>query len=237
MSVRYGGKILRCRCPSPTKIGHLSFTSLPCLILRNDTHAKTSHTVEAIRIKGGRGDCWLGINQTRINAICEYFIDRGAFSRMVKNLEFRREGKCGDSKIDFVSADTLLEIKAPLTVLPTKNSKASFSNYEHIGDYARTIKHCKALARFARTGKRAIILLAYMYPAPRFNPIKQNGNNKQILRAFRLARESGVEFWQANFGIDRKGIRLIKYCRLCDKNWFPERSYGDNSRVDVPKRL
>lgn len=209
---------MRCRCPSPTKIGNLDFKKNPCFLSENMGKCKTLYTVEAIHIfERGKKGFWLGINQTRINRICEYFIKQGAFAQLVKDIKFRRDGKYGTSRIDFVSKGTLLEIKTPLTVLPTQNPRAFFSNYTHHGDYERTIKHYSALTRFARTGKRAIVLLAYIYPAPLFDITKQNGNNKRLLKSFREAQESGVEFWQANFGINRYGIRLLKYRRLIFK--------------------
>ena len=215
MFVEASGKLLRCRCPAPTKIGNLNFQQIPCLLSKNTDEHKTSHTVEAIYIaEHDKTGFWVGINQTRINAVCEYFINQDAFSRLVKDIEFRRDVKYGDSRLDFASEDVLLEVKTPLTVLPTKNRDAFFSNYAHSGDYERTIKHYKTLARFARTGKRAIVLLAYMYPAPPFDPIKQNGNNGCLLKAFYLAQKSGVEFWQANFTIDKHGMELTRYFKL-----------------------
>lgn len=223
MMVESKGKMLRCRCPVPTKIGNIKFEHVPCLLSKTISSQKTSHTVEAIYIHdSNKKGFWVGINQTKINAVCEHFFISGLFSRLVKKCKFARDAKYGNSRIDFVLPNMLLEIKTPLTVLPTKNPTAGYSNYTHDGDYARTIKHCSTLTRFAHSG-RAIVLLAYLYSAPLFDPIKQNGNNKRLLNAFRLAQKSGVEFWQANFGIDRKGIRLIKYCRLCDKDWFSAR--------------
>lgn len=213
MVVESGGRLLRCRCPSPTKIGKVRFKSTPCLLSVNKTQGTTTHTVEAIRLKMATGaNCWVGINQTRVNAMCKHFMEKGALHKMLKGEVFSVGRKIHKSVIDFASENSLLEIKAPLTVLPSLSS--GIVNYSHGGDYERTVRHCRILCRHARAGKRSVFLLAYQYPAPRFNPIKQNAGNKVFLRALQQAYVSGVEFWQINFSFSATGVKLLKYSRL-----------------------
>jgi len=213
MFVEANRETWRCRCPSPTKIGNLAFKSIPCLLSANTDKRKTAYTVEAIAVKNIFGKrCWVGINQTKINAICKYFIDQGQLPRLIKDVKLERGGRVGNSIIDFVAEDLLLEIKTPLTVLP--NLKTELVNYAHTGEYERTIRHCQVLTKHAEAGKRAILLLAYLYPTPLFNPYKQNPTNKKFLKTVQQAARKGVEFWQVNFTINSTGITLLKYAKL-----------------------
>lgn len=213
MLVESRGEFRRCRCPSPTKIGNINFKAIPCLLSTNGNQSKTSHTVEAIAVKDATGKrCWIGINQTKANAICKYFIDKKRLPKLIKGTKPDRGGKVKDSIIDFVSKDILLEIKTPLTVLPDINSK--LTNYTHTGEYERTIRHCRVLTKHAESGKRAILLLAYLYPAPLFNPLKQNSTNKTFVKVVQHAYKKGVEFWQINFLFNNTGVSLLKYSKL-----------------------
>ena len=213
MSVESRGKLWRCRCPSPTKIGNLNFKAIPCLLSLNESGGKTSHTVEAIALKNALGKCcWVGINQTKVNSICKYFIDKGELPRLLKGAKLERGGKIRDSMIDFVSKDVLLEIKTPLTVLPDLSS--TVTNYDHAGEYERTIRHCRVLTKHAESGKRAILLLAYLYPAQLFNPFEQNATNNEFIKTVQRAFKKGVEFWQANFSFNSTGVTLLKYSKL-----------------------
>ncbi|MDO8805524.1 MAG: DNA/RNA nuclease SfsA [Elusimicrobiota bacterium] len=213
MFVKSQGKALRCRCPAPTKIGNSNFKAVPCLLSHHKEKGKTSHTVEAISLKNTFGKhWWVGINQTKVNAVCEYFLNSGGLSRLIKKPEFRRDGKIGNSRIDFVSKNILLEVKTPLTVLP--NLSSELTNYKHAGKYERTIRHYSVLSKYAKSGKRAIVLLAYLYPAPAFNPFKQNTGNLKFINAMQKAYKNGVEFWQVNMAIDKSGIVLLRYFKL-----------------------
>lgn len=213
MAVESSNQLLRCRCPSPTRIGNVEFRRTPCLLSKNTAKGRTTHTVEAIRLKmASGGSCWVGINQTRVNAICKHFMDSGRLHRLIQGEKFEQNKKINNSIIDFASDNSLLEIKTPLTVLP--NLASDTVNYSHSGDYERTIRHCRVLRQHVKSGGRAIMLLAYLYPAPLFNPLKQNSRNKMFVRAIRQAYESGVEFWQVNYAVTTGGVELDKYTKL-----------------------
>jgi len=213
MHVEFKGKLLRCRCPSPTKIGKIKFSATPCLLSANSVGGTTTHTVEAIGIKDVTGHRhWVGINQTRINDICRYFIKAGMLNKLTHGEPLTKGKRIGKSVIDFASPKTILEIKAPLTVLPSFGKKTA--NYAHQGDYERTIRHCRLLTQQAKIGKRAILLLAYLYLAPEFNPLRQNATNQRFITCISKAALSGVEFWQANFLFSKTGVQLGRCCKL-----------------------
>lgn len=215
MMVDCAGVIFRCRCPAPTKIGNLIFENVPCLLSLNRSNATTTHTVEAIYVyKNETVGFWVGINQTKINSIVLDFIMVGAMSRLIKPMVLERDKDYGHSRIDLAGSDFLLEIKMPLTVLPTEAQASSISNYNHNGDYSRTMRHYKILAKYACRGKRTVVLLVYMYSAPRFNILMQNGNNIKFIKTVKSVKRRGVEFWQANFEIDKNSVKLSKYFKL-----------------------
>ena len=215
MMVRAENEILKCHCPTTGRIGDLNLVGLPCLYSTSvKSGRKTSHTVEAISANG-KG-CWIGINQTGANRYMEHFLRTGALSRMVSgNVE--REVTLGDSRIDFLVGNAYVEVKTPLITLPASEEvpRVPYGRFE---SFDRLIKHMTELRKSAAKGKRALVVLCYLYDAKPFRPPAQNGSNSRILQAARLAEEAGVENWQVILRVERRGVSLVRYFR---NRFFP----------------
>jgi sugar fermentation stimulation protein A len=213
MMVRTDDHRIRCHCPTTGRLGDLSLSGLRCLY--SDAHTngrKTAHTVEAISIdRPVRTESWIGINQTAVNRHVEFFIRSGQLSRMAMGV-LKREVRLGGSRIDFLVGDTYVEVKTPLTTLPATRT---FERVKHgrFDSFGRLIRHMTELREARSFGRRAVIAMCYLYDAKPFRPPASDVTNARVLETARLAEQSGVETWQVNMKLDRKGVRVIRYFR------------------------
>lgn len=211
MMVKAEGKTIRCHCPSTGRLGDLKLEGLRCLYStsRSPTR-KTAHTVEAIS-NSKEFDSWIGINQTAANRYFEFFLRNGSLSKLAKG-RVRREVPLGKSRIDFLIGNTYVEVKTPLIMLPAAGRLARVKR-SRFDSFDRLIKHMGELRGVLKSGKRAAIVLCYLYDAKPFKPPAPDGSNSKILAAARASEEAGVERWQVNLKIDRGGVSLIRYFR------------------------
>jgi len=213
MMVRANGRRIRCHCPTTGRLGDLSLSGLRCLY--SDAHTngrKTAHTVEAISVgRLGRMGSWVGINQTAVNRYVEFFIKSGQLSNMARGV-LKREVRLGGSRIDFLVGSTYVEVKTPLITLPATSAVERVS-HSRFDSFDRLIRHMTELRRSRSLGRRAVMAMCYLYDAKPFRPPALDRTNSRVLDTARLAEESGVETWQVNMKVDRKGVRVIRYFR------------------------
>jgi sugar fermentation stimulation protein A len=212
MVVKARGRALRCHCPTTGRLGNLELAGLPCLIsaARVSTGRKTAFTVEAVSTTTS-GRRWVGINQSASNRYFEHFLRAGAFSRLASG-EVRREIRLGSSRIDFLVGDTYVEVKTPLMMLEAGEG-AKRATHSRFDSFDRLIRHMGELRRSLAAGKRAAIVLCFLYDAEPFEPPERDDTNSRIIDASRAAERAGVERWQANFSIDKDGVSLVRYFR------------------------
>ncbi|MGE0792722.1 MAG: DNA/RNA nuclease SfsA [Candidatus Woesearchaeota archaeon] len=207
MFVEINHKLEKCHCPSTGKIGNIEFKDIPCLLSEsNNKERKTKYTVEAINpIK----NIWVGINQTKANNYLEFFLKNNLLKDMIEVGEIKREVKLNTSRIDFlINNNCFLEVKTPLTFLPFGNKPGvtKFNSFERLG------RHFTDISSQISKGQRAIVLLCYLYNAEPFKvPEKPDA---KIINLVKKATKKGLENWQINFKIDKKGVSLIDYFRL-----------------------
>ena len=202
---------IRCHCPTTGRLGDLSLSGLPCLYSTSENgKRKTAHTVEAISTSA-KTDTWVGINQNAANRYFEFFLRNGSLSRLAKG-EVRREVKLGKSRIDFQVGNAYVEVKTPLIILPA-SADVPRTRRSRFDSFDRLIRHMRELRRSLNKGKKAKIVLCYLYDAKPFRPPKPDKSNRKILAAARAAQAAGVERWQVNLKIDETGVSLIKYFR------------------------
>lgn len=207
--VQAGDEVLRCHCPTTGRLGDFELKGLPCLY----SHAangkrKTAYTVEAISTAADPPS-WIGINQTAANRYVEFFLARGALSRMAKG-PVKREVGLRRSRIDFLVGDTYIEVKTPLITLPGSPTVARVKR-SRFDSFDRLIRHMNELRASLAEGMKAVILLCYLYDAKPFKPPRENSTNSRILAAARAAEKAGVERWQLNLAIDKEGVSMIRY--------------------------
>jgi len=211
MEVRAGNRILRCHCPTTGRLGDLKLSGLPCLYSTSESKSrKTAHTVEAISTSpsGGR---WLGINQTAANRYFEFFLRKGALSRLARGA-VQREVQLGRSRIDFLVGNAYVEVKTPLITLPASSAIPRIRS-SRFNSFDRLIRHMGELKESLAAGKRAKIVLCYLYDAKPFVPPARDRMNSRILSAAQSAERAGVERWQVNLRINKTGVSLIRYFR------------------------
>ena len=211
MLVRAGNRTLRCHCPTTGRLGDLKLSGLPCLYSTSDSKSrKTAHTVEAISSSPAGGQ-WIGINQTAANRYLEFFLRQRALKRLASG-PIQREVRLGESRIDFLVGNACVEVKTPLITLPAPEGTTRIKQ-SRFDSFDRLIKHMGELKRSLASGKRAKIVLCYLYDAEPFTPPPPDGTNARVLEAARIAEEAGVERWQVNLRIDASGVSLIRYFR------------------------
>jgi sugar fermentation stimulation protein A len=79
--------------------------------------------------------------------------------------------------------------------------------------FDRLIRHMGELRGALASGKKAKIVLCYLYDAEPFRPPPPDGSNAKILAAARSTEEAGVERWQVNMKLTSDGVSLIRYFR------------------------
>ena len=211
MLVEAEGKTLRCHCPTTGRLGDLKLAGLPCLYSTSTSPSrKTGYTVEAISTST-TDDSWVGINQTAANRYFEFFLRNGALSRLAEG-PVQREVKLGHSRIDFLVGNAYIEVKTPLITLPASSSVARVTR-SRFDSFDRLIRHMGELEASLSRGKKAKIVLCYLYDAKPFKPPSADRTNSRILTAARAAEEAGVERWQVNLKVTRHGVSLIRYFR------------------------
>jgi len=150
-----------------------------------------------------------GINQTKVNGYIEFFLKNNLLKKIIDVKEIRREVKLNNSKIDFlINNNCFLEVKTPLRHLPFGDKKDDkiFSSFERLG------RHFQEISLQIKQGQRAIVLLCYLYNANKFKvPEKPNA---EIVKIVKKATQRGLESWQVNLKVDKKGISLIEYFKL-----------------------
>lgn len=210
MDVEIGKKLEKCHCPSTGRIGNIFFSDIPCLLSKSTTeNRKTSHTVEAISIDNRKS--WIGINQTAVNGYVEHFLKTNQLiSIAASNTHVLREQTLGASRLDFRVGNTFIEIKMPLMFLPVGPITESVK-HSKFNSFDRLIKHFTELGNGMQHNERAILLLCFVFDAPKFSPPAPNEDNMKIVNSVNQAIEKGVEIWQLNLGIDKNEVSLIKY--------------------------
>jgi len=217
MFVERGSSLVKCHCPSTGRIGNINFVNIPCLISEAESDLRsTKCTIEVISLDPVTEvrKSWIGINQNMANRYLEHFILSGKLAEMLGNTRtLKREVKLGGSRIDFTVGNTYIEVKTPLIQMP-HSEHVRHREYGRMVSFERLIRHLNALSARASGGKRAILLLCYLYDAEPFRPPPMDAHNETIEKAAADAERKGVENWQVNLRIDPYGVSLIRCFRL-----------------------
>ena len=218
MMVEAGGRTVKCHCPATGRIGSLHFKDIPCLISRSDNPGrKTECTVEAISLDQPKHKKkkWVGINQVDANRYVEFFLRNGSLSDMVPGGEAAlREQRLGKSRIDFAVGNAYVEVKTLLMDLPCTGHPHCRKVMPKFTSFQRLINHFSELAMSLKKGKRAILLICYLYDAQPFRVPKPEKGTELILRAAKMAAMAGVENWQINLKVDEEGVALARHFPL-----------------------
>lgn len=75
----------------------------------------------------------------------------------------------------------------------------------------RFVKHITELGKSLQSHQRAILLTCFIYDNPGFEIIEKSTNYEEVKAEVDKSITLGVEMWQANFEIQPKGVRLVRY--------------------------
>ena len=217
MLVEIRNKLEKCHCPSTGQIASITFRDIPCLVSEAENKdRKTRFTVEAISLdsKEKQNKEWIGINQTKANEYVKFFLKSGCLKKLFPEIkEIKREVKVNNSRIDFlINSQDFLEVKTLLKDIPSENHPNYKKRKSKFVSFDRIIKHFKDISKTINNS-RAVFLLCYLYNANPFEVPKENPS-KRIINAAKNSAAKGLEQWQINLGINKKGIRLINYFKL-----------------------
>ena len=219
LSVEIAGAISDCHCPTTGSIGNIVLSDLPCLLsASHGSGRKTPYTVEAISVDAPSvaHKSWVGINQNAANRYVEHALRTGQFANMVRDAQtVKREQFLGHSKLDFLVGNTYIEVKTPLVEINVpmgehivKKKGMEFHSFE------RFVRHMQELAESLNGGKKAILLVCFLYDNPRFSPSGRHRQSNAVRETVLSSIKRGVEVWQVNFTIDPTGVELSRYFEI-----------------------
>jgi sugar fermentation stimulation protein A len=214
MVVKERGGTIRCHCPTTGRLGEAEVSGISCLFSRaKGGLRKTEATVEAVSFDplDRPVKSWIGINQSAANRYIEFFLRTGRLASIASG-PLRREVRLGSSRIDFLVGETFVEVKTPLVILPMA-AGAKRASHGRFDSFDRLIRHMSELGSATRRGKKAVIVLCYMYDADPFRVPTKNKYNARVLGAAQRAERNRVETWQVNLRIDKEGVKVIRFFR------------------------
>ena len=218
-----------CHCPSTGSIGNIILENIPCLLSKTKNQKRaTLYTVEAISLDtpDKKEKKWIGINLISSNKYIDYFLKQDLFNKIINKINsIKREVNLGNSKIDFlINNNCYLEVKSFLQILNTNIPKyIKLKKSGKISAGERFMKHMLELSKSLKKNERGIMLLVYQYNSEKFkikiekSKIKDYDKFESVLNKF---NNSGIELWQSNLEIDKKGIALTDYFKLDSNNLF-----------------
>ena len=221
--VKVKDKEYRCHCPTTGGIGGIILKNIPCLMSKsNNPKRTTDYTVEAISLDrpNKKNKKWIGINQVKANTYIDYFLKEGKFNKMISKVtEVKREQMLCESKLDFlINNNCYMEVKSPLHYLNTNIPsyiQTRKKNVLYAGN--RLIKHMTELGKSLKKSQRAIMLIAFQYNSEKFGPKEKNESIKDVKKIQNTVDEInklGVESWQVNLSIDKKGVSFLDHFKI-----------------------
>lgn len=78
------------------------------------------------------------------------------------------------------------------------------------------VRHIGELGRSLAAHERAILLLCFLYDNPGFQ-VPHSTRRTEVKAQVAEAVRRGVEIWQANFGLDTTGVRVLGHHELTDQ--------------------
>jgi sugar fermentation stimulation protein A len=127
----------------------------------------------------------------------------------------KREIRLGESRIDFLVNDRILiEVKTLLHDLPCEGHPSCRARHGPLVSFDRLIRHFKDISKMVSKGSRAVLLLCYLYDAKPFEVPKPDRKSLRVHRSARAADSRGLEHWQLNLRVDKRGVEFLKCFKL-----------------------
>ncbi|MCP4806796.1 MAG: DNA/RNA nuclease SfsA [Proteobacteria bacterium] len=144
------GSVVIAHCPNPGRMTSCQGAGWPVWLTHHDNpKRKLKWTWELTR---NPDDAWILVNTARPNAIAKEGIESGRIAELATYETLRTEVKYGDSRIDLMLDDTLVEVKS--VTLRHADREARFPD----AVTKRGTKHLGELVRAHEEGRRAVLL-------------------------------------------------------------------------------
>src|SRR5581483_572086 len=172
------GTELRCFCPDPGR--------------------RTTHTQVAFH----HGGEWVSILTAKANVLAREASQRGLLPELPPSEGWRAEVRHGESRLDFLAGETLVEVKSVTLVV---EGEARFPDAPTL----RGARHVRGLAAHARDGGRAMLLFVQQREAGRL--VRANAaTDPDFAAALRDAAGAGVALAAVACRVDAGGVVPVR---------------------------
>src|SRR3989442_14629654 len=130
------------------------------------------HVGDRPHILDRRGHVRLSCGQGQQGQVVTTWPRTGQFATMVRDAQtVKREPFLGQSRLDFFVGNTYLEVKTPLVGINVTMGKHIVTKKGvESPSFERLVRHIQELAQSLDEGKKAILLVCFIYDNPRFSP-------------------------------------------------------------------
>jgi sugar fermentation stimulation protein A len=195
------GAELRCFCPDPGRLAEFTTPGRRVLVAPAPAGAlarRTTHTQVAFH----HGGEWVSILTAKANALAREAWEGGLLPEIPPGTAWRPEVKHGESRIDFLAGDTLVEVKSVTLVV---DGEARFPDAPTL----RGARHVRELASHAREGGRAMLVFVQQREAgARVRP--NDATDPAFGAALRDAQKAGVVLAAVACRVDLSGVVPVR---------------------------
>lgn len=210
------GEEVRAHCPVSGRIGGLTLDNLPILISGPYENRGTTHTVEAFAMEDEASSTfqWIGINQSRGNAVVEHFLKRGVLSEAfpaANESTVRREKKLLSSRIDFlIDGKTFLEVKTPLlSIHAHRPLSVPIKDFGAGSPSDRLPKQLADMSAAIQEGYEGAMVVVFQYSNTAGTTWKDQLESNIFPSDLQLAREAGLKIWGLELSFTETGIDFV----------------------------
>lgn len=174
---------------------------IPCLVAENKAMGEMWYTVAAVQGSGGKA--WICVQPVLMEKAAAYFLESGWMGDITGEhshvARMPEEGKC---RVDFDTGSVCIEVKISMPVSGSAASRTE-DGISSAADYL--LKYSREMQE---SGKRVVCLLFMQHGVGQQPLSVSGGKTKDRLKK---AAESGIEFWEAETGMEADGISLLSY--------------------------
>lgn len=208
------GQVVKCHCPVSGRIGGLTLDGLQCLLSGPHEGRGTAYTVEAIALEPEISPTfqWIGVNQTRCNAVVEELLKANALAAgfpVANPSEVRREKALGASRIDFlVKGQTFIEVKMPLLVVHAVTPDTVPVKVFPPGNPSERLpKQMRDMTAAIATGMRGAMVVVFQYSNTKGTTLEEQVHSNIFPdEALQAAKAAGLEQWICTLEFTRDHI-------------------------------
>lgn len=135
-----------------------------------------------------------------------FFLENHLMEDMVHGDEIIRDGRvCKKMRVDFMTKDTGIETKVPLSIWMPKGE----AKYTRPSDFASLTRYKRNINMLLKYFKRVILLI--VLPDGRIEQTERECLFSRLREAYRREIYRGMEIWTADLELQEDGIVLVDY--------------------------